>query len=233
MPPRSTNAPKSAMFLTTPLRIWPSLIVGEQVAPSRVSRSSSMSLRREMTMFMRASSILMMRASISLPMNSPMSPVRRIVDLATPGRNTGTPMSTSRPPLILRRHAPLTTSPSLVRRDDALPAADAVGLALRELGEPARGPAVLEEDLDLLADHRDAFAELGDRQGALGLGAEVDEDLFLPHLDDAALDDAARLDRALGRDVELALEVRDLLELFCELPLDVVLGGRETFDELA
>ena len=69
--------------------------------------------------------------------------------------------------------------------------------------------------------------------GALGLRAEVDEDLFLAHLDDPALDDAAGLDRALGGDVELAREVRDLLELFCELPLDVVLGGREALDDLA
>ena len=31
MPPRSTNAPKSAMFLTTPLRIWPTSMLVEQL----------------------------------------------------------------------------------------------------------------------------------------------------------------------------------------------------------
>ena len=31
MPPRSTKAPNSAMFLTTPLRIWPGSISAEQL----------------------------------------------------------------------------------------------------------------------------------------------------------------------------------------------------------
>ena len=102
MPPRSTNAPKSAMFLTMPLRIWPSWISVSRISFC-FSRSSSSSLRREMTMFMRSASILMIRARIGLPMKSPMSCVRRMSTWLA-GRNTGTPMSTSRPPLILRWH---------------------------------------------------------------------------------------------------------------------------------
>ena len=52
MPPRSTNAPNSAMFLTTPLRIWPARC---SRASSRLSGSgrSSISLRRETTMLRR------------------------------------------------------------------------------------------------------------------------------------------------------------------------------------
>ncbi len=67
MPPRSTNAPKSAMFLTVPLTIMPSL----RVSMSRflaLSRSSSMSLRRLMTMFLRSVSILSTLARMSRPM---------------------------------------------------------------------------------------------------------------------------------------------------------------------
>ncbi len=111
MPPRSTNAPKSAMFLTTPLRTWPGWISPRRCFFSS-SRCSSMSLRREMTMFIRGSSILMIRASMSLPMNSPMSFVRRIATWLA-GRKTGTPMSTSRPPLIFLSTRPRTVSPSL------------------------------------------------------------------------------------------------------------------------
>src|SRR6478735_1554293 len=39
MPPRSTNAPKSAMFFTTPLRVWPT-----SSSLSSASRSSSLPL---------------------------------------------------------------------------------------------------------------------------------------------------------------------------------------------
>ena len=66
MPPRSTNAPKSAMFLTTPLRIWPDFDLGEQLASSAASRWSSISLRRLTTMLRRASSILRIMHSIVL-----------------------------------------------------------------------------------------------------------------------------------------------------------------------
>ena len=111
MPPRSTNAPKSAMFFTMPRRTWPSAI---SVRSCRfiMSRCSSMSLRREMTMFIRLSSILMIVPSISCPMNSEMSAWRRI-ETCEAGRNAGTPMSTTSPPLILRTTLPLTVSPSL------------------------------------------------------------------------------------------------------------------------
>ncbi len=78
-----------------------------------ISRSFSMRLRREMTMLRRSVSILSTLARTSRPMYSPMSPGRRTSTWEA-GRNTGTPMSTSRPPLILRITRPSTTSPSRV-----------------------------------------------------------------------------------------------------------------------
>ena len=58
MPPRSTNAPKSAMFLTMPLRVWPILDFRRRASALASPRSSSMSLRRLMTMLRRSRSIL-------------------------------------------------------------------------------------------------------------------------------------------------------------------------------
>ena len=110
MPPRSTKAPKSAMFLTVPETMSPSL----RVSRSRFlacSRSVSMSLRREMTMFLRSRSILRISARTLRPMKSPTSPGRR-TSTCEAGRKTATPMSTSRPPLIFLVTMPSTTSPS-------------------------------------------------------------------------------------------------------------------------
>ncbi len=110
MPPRSTNAPNSAMFLTTPRRTWPTSMSRRRFSFA-VVRSSSISFRREMTMFLRSASIFRIFASISRPMNSPMSPGRRM-STCDAGRNTGYPMSTSSPPLIFRMTRPRTVSPS-------------------------------------------------------------------------------------------------------------------------
>ena len=101
-------------------------------------------------MFMRSSSILMMRASISWPMNSLMSLVRRM-ETWLAGRKTGTPMSTSRPPLIFWMTRPRTVAPSPYSLTIALPAADAVGLALAQQDTPAAFVDALEEDLELVA----------------------------------------------------------------------------------
>jgi len=53
MPSRSMNAPKSVMFFTTPLRIWPGWIESSRLRRFCV-RCSSMSSRRESTTFWRS-----------------------------------------------------------------------------------------------------------------------------------------------------------------------------------
>ena len=65
MPPRSTNAPKSAMFLTVPLRTWPTSISSRSCFFC-CSRVISISLRRLTTMLRRLSSILRIMHSIVL-----------------------------------------------------------------------------------------------------------------------------------------------------------------------
>ena len=110
MPPRSTKAPKSAMFLTTPSRNWPTIMVARSWRLAS-SRSSSMSRRRETTMLRRSASIFRILHLMRSPMYVETSAGRRISTWLA-GKKTGTPMSTSRPPLILRLTRPSTTSPS-------------------------------------------------------------------------------------------------------------------------
>ena len=64
-------------------------------------------------MFRRSSSILRMTASMLRPIQSEISPGRRM-STCDAGRNTGTPMSTSRPPLIFFVTLPETGSPSFL-----------------------------------------------------------------------------------------------------------------------
>jgi len=112
MPPRSTNAPKSAMFLTTPLRSCPTSTSASSFSLAS-ARRSSISRRRETTMLRAPTSILRIFASIFRPTYSPTSEGRRMSTWLA-GRNTGTPMSTSSPPLIFRETTPSTTSPSFL-----------------------------------------------------------------------------------------------------------------------
>jgi hypothetical protein len=79
MPPRSTNAPKSAMFLTVPVRA--ALLDLAHQLGLRLGPLLSISLRRLMTMLRRSVSILRISASTSWPMNSPMSCRTADVDL--------------------------------------------------------------------------------------------------------------------------------------------------------
>ena len=65
-PPRSMNAPKSAMFVTVPRTMSPSFTLPSSLLRA-ASRSSSMSLRRLMTMFLRSSSILRIDARTLRP----------------------------------------------------------------------------------------------------------------------------------------------------------------------
>ena len=67
MPPRSTNAPNSAIFLTMPLRRCPTSSSASSWAFFS-ARSASISARRLTTMFRRTSSIFSTRHWIVRPM---------------------------------------------------------------------------------------------------------------------------------------------------------------------
>ena len=110
MPPRSTNAPYSVMFLTTPLTIAPSDSVSSSLARSSPIEAST-TARRDNTTLLRLRSSLMTLNSIVLPSNGLMSLTGR-VSSSEPGRKARMPLtSTVRPPLTLPLTVPVTKSP--------------------------------------------------------------------------------------------------------------------------
>src|SRR5207244_3478435 len=108
-PPRSMKAPKSVMFLTTPLRTWPTC--SSFMRTSRlVLRSASSSTRRLTTMLRRRLLSLMILNSKLCPSSSSMLGTRRSA-IWLPGRNASTPIrSTTTPPLIFLTRVPETAS---------------------------------------------------------------------------------------------------------------------------
>ncbi len=66
MPPRSTNAPKSAMFLTVPLRIWPDCDLGQELLLLLLAGDLDQLAAADTTMLRRLSSIFRIMHSIVL-----------------------------------------------------------------------------------------------------------------------------------------------------------------------
>ena len=94
------------------------------------------------------------------------------------GRNTGTPMSTSRPPLIFLVTLPETGSPSFLRLHDGFPVDDPISLALGDADGVVFIINVFDEDLDHVADlHILRLVKLALFEDALGLEAELDDEV--------------------------------------------------------
>ena len=217
MPSRSTNAPKSTMF-----EIWPST-TSPGLSRSRIAwrislRSSSSTARRESTTLLRErlSSITLQRSS--LPMNSSRSWTRRM-STSDAGRKPRTPRSRIRPPLTTSITRPIDGLAALGGGLDRLPGELEAGALLRQDQAPVGVLLREHERVDLVADadlvgrvDRAPDRELGDRDDALGLVADVDEHLVLVDAHDRAVDDLALVDRREGRLVvgdELAVRAGD------------------------
>src|SRR6478672_9740566 len=190
MPSRSTKAPKSTMLEMTPSTTWPGCSSSRIFC--RISRrSSSSTARRDRTTLLRLRLSSMTLHSSLRPMNSSRSWTRRM-STSEAGRKPRTPRSRMRPPLTTSMTLPMTGSPDS--------AAASLGVHLRE-----------HERVDLLAD-RDlvrridgpANRQLRDRDDALRLVADVDENLVLVDAHDRAMDDLALVDLGEG-----GLVVRD------------------------
>ena len=157
MPPRSMNAPNSVMFLTTPRRTSPRWML-----PSRsffiLSRSSSSIFLRESTMLRRSSSILMILHSRSRPIQSPGSPTRRTSIWLRRQEHMHADVD-QQAALDLAHRLALDHVADLVGLHDAFPAADAVGLLLREHDEPRRVLDLVEVHFQF--DARLDFVEAG------------------------------------------------------------------------
>ncbi|MDT4852451.1 hypothetical protein FQZ97_866850 [compost metagenome] len=110
MPPRSTNAPYSVMFLTTPRTTAPSFRVSISLARSSPMLAST-TARRDSTTLLRLRSSLMTLNSRVLFSYGVRSLIGR-VSISEPGRNARMPLTrTVRPPLTLPLVVPVTKSP--------------------------------------------------------------------------------------------------------------------------
>src|SRR5262249_39939071 len=106
-------------------------------------------------------------------------------------------------------HTAFDRGPAVMRRGDRVPDLDLVRLVLRGNDQSLVVLLGLEVDLDVVTDpgQRSAMAELLDGDRALALVADVDENLAVAHLHDAASHDLAFLDvaHATGQPVGHAL----------------------------
>ena len=121
-----------------------------------------------------------------------------------PGRNALTPprMVTERPPFTRWLMVPSMSSSRSHALGDLVPHLQLVGLLLGEDAQAVVVLAALEEDVDLVAgldrDVAVGAGELLERDLAFGLVADVDDDVILVQLDDAAVDDVAFFDLFLA-----------------------------------
>ena len=184
MPPRSMNAPKSAMFLTVPLRIWPTL------RPSSVfffssSRCCSIILRREMTMLRRSSSILRMTASILRPIQSRDFAGAADVDLRGGEEDRHADVD-QQAALDLLGDLAGDGVAFLLGLHDGFPVDDAISLALADLHQTGVAFDVFEQDVNFVADlHVVGFVELAAFENAFALEAELDDEIIAGHAADA------------------------------------------------
>jgi hypothetical protein len=137
--------------------------------------------------------------------------------------------------LDLAQHGALDVIALLVRLDDVLPAADAVGLALAERDEALGVFDLLDQTLDLAARlHGRGVGEFVQRDASLGLVVDVDDDhAVVQDLDDLALDDLVGgqvVDGLADRGVEVRERLR--AERFRREPRQLVGSQHELLHQL-
>ncbi len=197
-PPRSMNAPKSVMFLTTPFRTWS--FWSSFISFSRLpARSVSRITRRDTTMLRRRLLSLMILNSNFWPSSSSMLGTRRRA-ICEPGQErVHAHQVDHHAALDLLDQRAFDRLVRLVGHADAFPHAHEVGLLLRQDDRAFLVLEVLEQDLDLVARLEvGEVLELLERDAALGLEADVEHDEVVADLEHRALDDLAFLDRREG-----------------------------------
>ena len=186
-----------------PLRTWPLCRFLRNVVRDSDCVCSS-SARRESTTLLRFLSSSRIFASISWPRYGVRSRTRRS-SMSEAGRKPRRPMSTIRPPLTTSITEPVDDAVVLLDLLDVAPGA----LVLRALlGQDEAAFLVLlleNEGLDLVADLDDLVGvdvvldrELARGDDALGLVADVEQDLVAVDLHDGAFDDVAVVEELEG-----------------------------------
>ena len=196
MPPRSTNAPKSAMFLTTPLRRW----------PTSNSASSWAFFSRPLRLDQRAAAdddvpprLVDLQTSDCIGAADVVADVGRAADVDLAGRQEDRHADIDQQAALdlARGHAGDHVA-LMDRVHDRLPGLDLLGLALAE-GDHAAGVIdqavdvldVLDEDLDHVAGLGQLFAffPFVAEDDAFALVADIDQDYVAFGPQHAALDD--------------------------------------------
>ncbi len=209
MPPRSTNAPKSAMFLTVPMR----------TCPGSISESSGLLLLfagdlDELT----ARDDDVAPALVDLEDHALDLLIDIVGDVAGPadvdlagGQEDVDADVDEQAALDLARDLALDHVALVVLGDDHLPGAHPVRLLAGEDDLAGLVFHAFEEDLDGVAGlGRGLVFPLVERDEAFRLVADVDDDLVADDLDDLARDDAADLE-VLALLAEEAVEVAGLV----------------------
>ncbi len=194
MPSRSTNAPNSTMLEMTPSTTWPGWR-SSRIFWRTSRRSSSRTARRESTTLFRFRLSSMTLHSSLRPRNSSRSWTRRM-STSEAGRKPRTPRSRIRPPLTTSMTVPSTCSPAAAAASMRFHAFSKRARFLERIRRPSwssfcmtRASTHLAEGdlvvgLDALADR-----QLGQRDDALALVADVDQDLVLVDPDHPPGDD--------------------------------------------
>ena len=194
MPPRSTNAPYSVMFLTTPWTIAPSRSVSISLARSSPIEAST-TARRDSTTLLRLRSSLMTLNSIVLPSNGLMSLTGR-VSSSEPGQEGADAVDEDREAAL--DLAVDGAGDELARLERVLerePGGEALGLVARQDGVAVAVLDRVDRDRDEVAglDFELALVvlEFVDRNVGFRLEAGVDDDEVVLDADHLGGDDLA------------------------------------------
>ena len=193
MPPRSTNAPKSAMFLTTPSRIWPTPHLREEPLLGVLALFLDQAPARD-------DDVAPVGVDLQDLAGDFLPDVRRHVgrtpDVHLAGRQEHRHADVhQQAALDLAADAALDHVALVVLRQDAFPALDPVGLALRQDHQARLVLHGLQQDVDRLAHLHIGPVELLEGHAAFALKAHVNDGLAAHDADDVAGHHAAALER--------------------------------------
>ena len=211
MPPRSTNAPKSAMFLTVPLRTWPTAISSSSCFLLLLAGDLDQLAAADDDV---APALIDLEDHALDVLIDVVGDVGGTADVDLAGRQEDVDADIDQQPALdLASDLSLDDVALVVLGDDHLPGAHPVSLLAGENDLAGLVLHPLEQDLDGLARLRRRLVfPLVERDQPFRLVTNIDDDLIADDLDDLARDD--------GADLEVLALAQKVLER-----LGAILGG--------
>ena len=193
MPPRSTKAPKSAMFLTVPLRTWPTVDLLEELFLLLLAGDLDQLAAADDDV---AAALVDLEDHALDVLIDIIGDVRRPADIDLAGWQEDVDADIDeQPALDLAGDAALDDVALMILGDHHLPGAHPVRLLAGEDDLAGIVLHSLEQDLDGLARLRRRFIlPLAQRNQSLGLVADIDDDLVAHDFHNLARDDGADLE---------------------------------------